>query len=195
MKKLSISKRIRSGVFMGSITMNLLGAIFLGDSITARGRFEEFFSEKQVLNRGIGSDVSEGILNRLDEIVIHEPQQVFIMAGINDLAHGAAPEEIRDNMDKIIKRLKESLPDTEVYIQSVLPVADSKISLDEICEVNGELRGAAQENDCNYVDLYGQFTDMNGDVISQYLSEDGVHLTGAGYAEWIETIDEYIMSE
>lgn len=29
MKKLSISKRIRSGLFMGSITMNLLGAIFL----------------------------------------------------------------------------------------------------------------------------------------------------------------------
>ncbi len=45
--------------------------IFLGDSITLQGDFGEFFSDKRVPNRGIGNDTSEGVLNRLDEVVSH----------------------------------------------------------------------------------------------------------------------------
>lgn len=121
--------------------------------------------------------------------------QIFIMAGINDLSHGVAPEELGDNMDKIVKTIDNFLPDTEIYIQSVLPVIDSKVTLDEICEANMELESVAQENGCSYVDLYGQFMDESGDVISRYLSADGVHLNGAGYAVWVEAIDKYMMSE
>lgn len=43
--------------------------IFLGDSITARGRFEEFFPGIFLLNRGIGSDTSKGVLNRISEVI------------------------------------------------------------------------------------------------------------------------------
>jgi hypothetical protein len=95
--------------------------VFLGDSITARGCFDEFFEEKSIVNRGIGSDVTEGIFNRVEEIISLNPKQVFIMAGINDISVGVEPEKSADFMKKTCEKIHTKLPDTEIYIESILP--------------------------------------------------------------------------
>lgn len=61
--------------------------VFLGDSITARFEWQEYFSDLVVANRGIDSDVTEGVLNRLDTVENQHPQKIFLMIGINDIMH------------------------------------------------------------------------------------------------------------
>ena len=48
--------------------------IFAGDSITNRERFDDFFPESNLLNRGIDVDITEGLYNSLDEILSHHPK-------------------------------------------------------------------------------------------------------------------------
>ena len=66
--------------------------VFLGDSITARFEWQEYFSDLTVTNRGIDSDVTEGVLNRLDTVENQHPQKIFLMIGINDIMHKLPPD-------------------------------------------------------------------------------------------------------
>ena len=52
--------------------------VFLGDSITARFEWQEYFSDLTVANRGIDSDVTEGVLNRLDTVENQHPKKIFL---------------------------------------------------------------------------------------------------------------------
>lgn len=68
--------------------------VFLGDSITYSGLWSEVFLDKKVANRGVRGDTSEGILNRIDQILSLTPNTVYLMFGINDIAGGAKANDI-----------------------------------------------------------------------------------------------------
>ena len=59
--------------------------MFLGNSITEGGNWGELLGDKSIINRGIGGDVTFGIMKRLDDVVIRRPSKIFILIGINDI--------------------------------------------------------------------------------------------------------------
>ena len=164
--------------------------VFVGDSITARGEWQEFFPDMRVLNRGIDSDVTEGVLNRLDVIVEACPEQIFLMIGINDIRQNISMETSLGNYEQILGQLQEQLPDSEIYVQSVLPIGDNTgMSNEDVKAFNMELEKLAVAKGLTYIDLYSLFLDETGYLPDKY-SVDGVHLTGEGYAIWIEEIEK-----
>lgn len=64
--------------------------VFLGDSITEGGSWHELFPSSRVRNRGIGGEVTTGVLGRVNQISRGAPSQVFLLIGTNDLAFGIA---------------------------------------------------------------------------------------------------------
>ena len=118
---------------------------FVGDSLTQLGLWSEFFPGRTVINRGIGSDVSEGVLNRLDSVVDHRPDIVFLMIGVNDLGKGIPEAETVGNVRKIVSSLSASLSDATMVIQSVLPakgIAEDAILrfIEDYKQIASELR-------------------------------------------------------
>ena len=59
--------------------------VMLGNSLTERGLWGEYFQPAYVLNRGIGGDCVSGMIARLETILSGKPKAMFIMAGTNDL--------------------------------------------------------------------------------------------------------------
>ena len=116
---------------------------FVGDSLTQLGLWSEFFPGRTVINRGIGSDVSEGVLNRLDSVVDHRPDIVFLMIGVNDLGKGIPEAETVGNVRKIVSSLSASLSDATMVIQSVLPAKG--IAEDAILRFNEDYKQIASE--------------------------------------------------
>ena len=108
-------------VFEEAVAKQNVDVCFAGDSLTARGLWSEFFPDVAVSNRGIGSDTSEGLLNRLDTVVEGAPDVVFIMIGINDVGHKVPQQETVSNVAAICDGLHALLPDTTVVLQAVLP--------------------------------------------------------------------------
>ena len=63
-------------------------AVFLGNSITDGGEWNELLANPRVKNRGISGDRSSWMLDRLDLIVGGQPRKLFLLIVTNDLAAG-----------------------------------------------------------------------------------------------------------
>ncbi len=45
------------------------------------------FENNSVVNQGIGSDTTEGLVHRVDSIIRRNPKMIFLNIGINDLIY------------------------------------------------------------------------------------------------------------
>ncbi len=159
--------------------------VFLGDSITEGGIWEDLFPGERVHNRGISGDTTEGVLARLDQVVRGEPAKVFLLIGTNDLSMEVPIETIVDNIEDIVARFREGSPQTTVYVQSVLPrAAEYRESIEVL---NSSLRDAIADK-AVWIDLYPQFLDPADGSIRDELSNDELHLLGGGYLLWRDAI-------
>jgi lysophospholipase L1-like esterase len=170
--------------------------IFLGNSITDIGHWEEFFPNYRVLNRGISGDNTYGILNRLDEITRHQPSKVFIMIGINDIAIGYHTDTIISNYFKIISKIKSANDKTRIYVQSILPTNDDFTAfnrhqgkMDKVNLVNATLAANAKNFNYTYVDVHTPMLNAVGKLDEKY-TNDGLHINGYGYKVWTKILKE-----
>ena len=95
--------------------------IMVGNSITDNFEWHEIFRDVNIIDRGIGSDITKGVFQRLNEITESNPLKIFIMIGINDIARGYPIETIYNNYVQVIQTIQLQSPKTRIYIQSVLP--------------------------------------------------------------------------
>lgn len=171
--------------------------VFLGDSITDCCEWQELFRGVSIKNRGISGDTTNGILNRLDEVVQSNPKKIFIMIGINDINQGINVSDIFQNYWLILKTFKEETPLTKVFVQSILPVNNQLFpnyqTNHKIIQLNIKLKNLAQEWSFQYVDLFPAFLDKNNDLNPHYTT-DGLHLNGRGYLVWKEMIEEDVIN-
>jgi lysophospholipase L1-like esterase len=170
--------------------------VFLGDSLTDQGEWQEYFQQSNIQNRGISGDTTEGVLNRLDEIIESKPQKIFLLIGTNDFWYGDKNmSKSVANYRQILNTFKEKIPQTEVYIQSVLPIDRQKYNLNikpqHLVQFNREIELLAKEFSYQYINLYDRFTDKEDRLSSQY-TLDGVHLNGKGYLVWQRAIAPYV---
>jgi len=168
--------------------------IFLGNSITDNCEWSELFRNPNIKNRGIGGDDSDGILERIDEVVSSKPSKIFLMIGTNDLSKGKNVEYIIMNYKKIIAEIQKASPETELYIQSVLPVEDAihyTRPNSDIIAINRQLQEIAGEMELTYIDLFSLFANDQNKLDLKY-SLDGLHLNGKGYLRWKQAIQQFI---
>lgn len=166
--------------------------LFLGDSITARCDFNKLFNKTDIINRGIGSDVTEGVLNRLDQVYKLNPKKIFLLIGINDLALHIKEDTIIRNYSKILYGINKNLPDTMVYVESIYPVAASQnIPNESIVRINKRIDKLVKEyENCKYIDVYTSL--VSNDVINAGYSDDGIHLNDEGYMVIKSILQEYV---
>lgn len=162
--------------------------VFVGDSITKRFNIYEFAQNKNVLNRGIFLDTTQGLISRIDENISNlNVQKIFLMIGYNDLKY-RSNSEIVTNIEKILLKLNKY----EIYLQSILPVSSKRENENlRIIAVNNELQKLAKEKKCKYIDLHSSFfLDKIG--IDPKLTRDGTHPNYLGYKLWFSIIKNYI---
>jgi lysophospholipase L1-like esterase len=163
--------------------------VFLGDSITAAGRWERFFPEVRSSNCGVDGDCSDDVLRRLGPVIDFRPEKLFLMIGTNDLGRGFGEDSIVANVAAILDRLRAALPDCLMYLQSVLP--REAVYPDRVRSLNRRYAEHARERGVSFIDLFGLFADGDGGL-RETLTEDGLHLVDAGYAVWRGAIARYV---
>lgn len=164
--------------------------IFLGDSITDHGEFQEYYPKEKVLNRGIAEDTSIGVLNRIAEVVDRNPKEVYIMIGINDIGAGTNSATYEKNMRNIIESF--DLSKSRLVLQSILPINNkdfnNELSNGTVDEFNQILERLANEYELGFVDLHPEFEGANGQLEKE-ITIDGIHLKGIGYDRWIKSLE------
>ena len=170
--------------------------VFLGNSITAGGDWKTLLSLPNAKNRGIGGDVTFGVLERLDEVIKGQPAKVFILIGINDLARRIPKEVIHRNHKAIVNRIREGSKKTKIYFYTLLPTnstfdkAKNHYGKDnQIAWLNAEIKKFGAIKNVKVVDLYAHFVDADQRLKAE-LTYDGLHLNAEGYKSWAKMLQD-----
>lgn len=163
--------------------------VFYGDSLIYYGDFASLFPNKVVCNLGLRGDTIQGLINRVEQVVILKPQVLFIMAGINDIA-SLTTEEFREVYTRLINEIKLIIPETKILIISILPVNNSRFIIsctnEQVIERNKVVSRIAFENKIPFLDLHSLYVE-NGELPCE-LTKDGIHLKTNGYKRWYELL-------
>lgn len=172
--------------------------LFVGNSITDGGEWCELFQSPNVKNRGISGDTTQGVYDRLDALLKGTPAQIFLLIGINNVPRGESADSIAAGIRRIVQRIRQESPATEVLVQSVLPVTPQYGKFDGhtsrwqlVPEINRRVRRLAQEEKVTYIDLFSHFADAEGKMKPEY-TNDGLHLKGNGYLLWKEVVQPFL---
>ena len=173
--------------------------VFLGNSITDYGPWEDLFPNRRIKNRGISGDRTSWMLDRLDPIVNGHPKKVFLMIGVTDLAAGISPDTVVANISRIVERFRRDSPKTRLYVQSILPVnnnipknAKYHGSKDaEIVRANSMIKSMCRDKAIPYIDVYSALVGDDGKLRLEY-TNDGLHLMMPGYVVWKSVIEKYV---
>lgn len=169
--------------------------VFVGDSLTGNwkeGAMAQAFPELLIANRGIGGDVSRGVLFRLNEDVLAlNPKAIVLCIGTNDLSARARPQVIASNVSLILDQIREAHPDVPIVL-SLLPPRNSKkapIDSGALLDLNSMLTsiGTGAKN-LVVLDLYSAMSTPEGEPDPQYFQSDLLHLNANGQQKWAELL-------
>jgi lysophospholipase L1-like esterase len=165
--------------------------VFLGDSITDGWRLNEYFPERDFVNRGISGQITGQMLGRMKADVIDlRPALVMVLAGTNDIARGVPVRIIQNNLT-MIADLAEAHKIKPLFA-SLLPVSDYHKDQNPqyeqskrrppatIREINAWLASFCRQRNYVYVDYFSPTVDQSGSLRAN-LSDDGLHPNSAGY--------------
>jgi lysophospholipase L1-like esterase len=164
--------------------------VMLGNSLTEKGgNWSERFNRDRVSNRGIAGDNADGVLARLGELICAEPISIFIMIGTNDLWTNYSVELVAAKIENIGNLLAESLPKSNIYIQTIMPIEEGHNRTFRLKQINNLLRSV--ENPL--YTLIDTFSEMAvDDALPANYTTDGVHLTEEGYNKWVSILMPFI---
>lgn len=186
-------------------------AAFLGDSLTV-GYTEysidvgdalvcayEGASPNDIVNRTTMTSDVRGEEIPLDVLAQAQPKKLYVLLGANSLAYSTTNDEgFLNYYGRMLDDLIAALPDTTIYVQSVLPVqaeaqADMPgLSPDRVSTINASLSAMAAEKGCLYLALNEALVDENGYLRSDYAQPDGLHLSGTGYSAWVDYLCTHV---
>ncbi|WP_150308521.1 GDSL-type esterase/lipase family protein [Planctomonas psychrotolerans] len=160
--------------------------VFLGDSITEVGRWDEWFPEMNALNLGVGGNTTEDVIARRQEVIDAEPHTVVLLIGTNDLSNRrSGPEHIVRNIETILVTLRRDLPGARLVMQSVLP--RGREFTDRVHEINVHLRQFCPVVKAEWVDVWPALAMDDGELNPEY-TDDRLHLNEAGYTAWVDVL-------
>jgi lysophospholipase L1-like esterase len=165
--------------------------IFLGNSITEMGNWKKVLNDTTVINRGIGGDITYGVLKRLKDVTDRHPSKLFILLGINDIGKDIPDAVIADNYLKIVNEVHSKCPETKIYVQSILPLNPTIQNFpqhydkeEHVLAVNKLLKANASVGNYTYVDIFHLFAGPHKLLKAEYTYE-GLHLKPPAYDVWV----------
>ena len=167
--------------------------VMLGNSLTYNANWNELLGRKNIVNRGINSDITAGYLHRLSFVFRLKPKLCFIEGGVNDVYAGYSVAEIFDNYTKIIDTLRahQIIP----VVQSTLFVApqreNSQSRNEEILQLNKLLLDYARKESIEYLDI-NSLVSQNGFLKNEF-TYDGLHLNAEGYSLWVPEVEKVLI--
>lgn len=164
--------------------------LFIGDSLTAGYELAEQEAYPAIIERlaaqegiklnvgnaGVSGDTSAGALRRLNWLLQEEYDMVVIEIGANDGLRGLSLTQLRQNLQKIIEKLKVTLPSASIVLLGLrLPLNFGASYTQEFEKIYQEV--AKQENVYFYAGLLNSIAGKR-----EYNLLDRIHPNAAGHA-------------
>ncbi|GBF42641.1 lipase/phospolipase [Leptospira ellinghausenii] len=173
--------------------------VFTGDSLVHLFLPELMVKEfpgKSVTNRGIGGDMTETLLTRIDEDVLRlEPKTVVIEIGGNDFIQGKCLSLVQNNLLMIIKKIHSHNHQTRIFLIAVPPTRVKE--LNQIVPVyNLFLNQVARTTqNVEYIEVWDIMRKPDAPTLSEEFirpNGDSLHFNEKGYELWGKKLRPYL---
>lgn len=160
--------------------------VLAGDSQLGGWRtYERDLGPRPVANRGIGGDVSRGLLFRLQEDVLDlNPRGIVLLIGGNDLSALQPADKTARNIERMLEAIAAQDAALPVILCTLPPrnSAEAPIKQTELMKMNANIRRlAAAHGNVLLLDLFPLFADGDGQPRSSFFAADRLHMSAAGY--------------
>ncbi len=165
--------------------------LFLGDSLTQEGLWEEWFPDLDTLNRGISGDTVGGVLDRLD-VAVNAPVAISLLIGTNDLTGFGGSRKVKDivaQFRELVTTLVTRAPNARLLINSVMPRTAWFAA--RVQALNEHYRSIATDVGATYIDLWPVLAGPDL-ALRPVFTQDNLHLNGAGYRVWTDALRSHL---
>lgn len=178
-----------------TLEVNENSIVFMGNSITNSHEWTEAFGcDPRIVCRGVGSAKTADVLDHIENVIMGHPAKFFLMIGVNDIINNLSPEEAFRNVEKVVTRFLRESPETDIYLESVLPGCGSRANINKNVARLNDMYKAYVESLGNakvhYIDLYTPM--LKDGALNTALTSDDLHLFPNGYQIWCNAVEEAV---
>jgi len=171
--------------------------IFVGNSITENGNWNELLQSDEIVNRGIAGDFSSGILKRIDQYINDRPRCIILMDGINDIMLEIPLDTIQGRYARIISKIQQAhipvIVQSTLYVDKNTDVHNYTTSINHnVDALNKFLSEYCKARNIQFIDV-NAVLQSNGCLASNY-TDDGVHINGDAYEKWAKLLKPHLNS-
>ncbi len=164
--------------------------VFMGDSITESLSYNQILDEYRVIAE-MGDTVIKA-MNHIPKLQEIQPKNIVLLYGMNDVilfeetASWNSIDKFKEDYKTLINEIKAKLPNTNIYVQSPLPVnakataTNARLTNENLTRFREAVEVVCEETSVNYVDI-----SMLADESSNLHESDGIHLKQEFYMKWL----------
>ncbi len=171
------------------------GIIFIGSSTIKRWKtLAADFPGHKVINRGFGGSEIVDSTHFADRLIFpHEPKQIFLRAGGNDLHAGRLPREVAEDFVEFVRVVHSRLPKTEILFIGLNPAPARWSEGDKNRELNRLVRETALNLPrVGYVDAWDISLGPDGQARPELFVADRLHFSAEGYKLLVERVRPFL---
>lgn len=185
--------------------------LFTGSSLMEHFPVNELLINKGinkiVYNRAVGGFTTSDLLEHMEEMVFGvEPSKIFINIGTNDIgASNYSLDNLIKNYEIILMKIKERLPEANVYVMAYYPINEVAKENKEDWEketfktrtnnnikiANRAVEELAKSMRYKYIDVNSGLTDEDGRLKDEYTIE-GIHMYANAYNVILDNMMKYL---
>ena len=169
--------------------------VFVGSSSVRMWKDVAKLSDRHfIINTGFGGSTAEDLVFYAAPLILdHQPDQVFIYEGDNDVFMHHPLRKIMRRMKKITKAIWQQNPNCEVVIISAKPSIARWDFKNIYLRLNRRFsRWASRKQHLSYADVWGPMAPM-GELNSSLFIEDKLHMNAEGYRVWARVIQPLLI--
>lgn len=171
-----------------SIQQALQNTVFVGDSFAEAVSGYGFVQESKVLFKRGGS--VKNMDEQVQTAISLNPAALVFQFGCNDLDnYGTDLDGFIEQYRTELKNAADELPDTEIYVNCILPMTEKNMQKSEgrqmLDEYNAAIKAMCEEEEWTYIDS-AFLLEENSD----FYEPDGVHVVKGYYRQWLSYVIE-----
>lgn len=125
----------------------------------------------------------------ISSVVDLAPSKIFMTYGMNDLELFSNSQEFIKNYEALIKSVKAKLPNSKIYVTSIIPTNNSAINkhpkFKNVYSFNDGIKGMCKNLNVEFIDVGGS---MNSD--KNLYEPDGIHFKPEFYKGYLTILQE-----
>jgi lysophospholipase L1-like esterase len=168
-------------------------AFYGSSTIRLWSNLADDLADARALNLGFGGSTLEACAHFFERLVLPvKPSSLVVYAGDNDLGDGRKPKQVLSFFRTLAGKVDRSLGSVEFAFISIKPSPSRFDLINRIRKANRLIQDdlAARPN-CYFINVFDAMLDEHGKPQSKLFTEDGLHLSPAGYELWARLLSPY----